>query len=143
MIVWSGNAQVWLASHCTLPCHSRWQGGQALSSGKGCSPHWGLNPGPSVYKTDALPLSYRGSGNLQARSHGHNTHTQPLSYRNAHTGNRARVTSMGGLYDATTLCVLADCELSTYAGTHQLFAMLRIDGEMPLRDRACGERRKG
>ena len=25
------------------------------------SPHWGLNPGPSVYKTDALPLSYRGS----------------------------------------------------------------------------------
>ena len=26
------------------------------------SPHWGLNPGPSVYRTDALPLSYRGSG---------------------------------------------------------------------------------
>lgn len=25
------------------------------------SPHWGLNPGPSVYRTDALPLSYRGS----------------------------------------------------------------------------------
>ena len=24
------------------------------------SPHWGLNPGPSVYRTDALPLSYRG-----------------------------------------------------------------------------------
>ena len=24
------------------------------------APHWGLNPGPSVYKTDALPLSYRG-----------------------------------------------------------------------------------
>jgi hypothetical protein len=23
--------------------------------------HWGLNPGPSVYKTEALPLSYRGS----------------------------------------------------------------------------------
>ena len=22
--------------------------------------HWGLNPGPSVYRTDALPLSYRG-----------------------------------------------------------------------------------
>ena len=22
--------------------------------------HWGLRPGPSVYKTDALPLSYRG-----------------------------------------------------------------------------------
>ena len=26
------------------------------------SPHWGLNPGPSVYKTDSLPLSYRGYG---------------------------------------------------------------------------------
>ena len=26
------------------------------------SPHWGLSPGPSVYKTDALPLSYRGHG---------------------------------------------------------------------------------
>ena len=23
--------------------------------------HWGLSPGPSVYKTDALPLSYKGS----------------------------------------------------------------------------------
>jgi hypothetical protein len=36
------------------------------------SPHWGLNPGPSVYKTDALPLSYRGiclcGGN---KYHGH------------------------------------------------------------------------
>ena len=32
------------------------------------------------------------------------------SVANAHTGNRARVTSMGGLYDATTLCVRADCE---------------------------------
>ena len=24
------------------------------------SPHWGLNPGPSVYRTDDLPLSYKG-----------------------------------------------------------------------------------
>ena len=24
------------------------------------SPDWELNPGPSVYKTDALPLSYLG-----------------------------------------------------------------------------------
>ena len=31
-----------------------------LSLIDGISPHWGLNPGPSVYKTDALPLSYRG-----------------------------------------------------------------------------------
>ena len=30
--------------------------------GCGNSAHWGLNPGPSVYKTDALPLSYRGVG---------------------------------------------------------------------------------
>ena len=33
------------------------------------SPHWGLNPGPSVYRTDALPLSYRGccgGGNCQS-----------------------------------------------------------------------------
>ena len=26
------------------------------------SPHWEFNPGPSVYKTDILPLSYRGLG---------------------------------------------------------------------------------
>ena len=32
-----------------------------LSLIDGISPHWGLNPGPSVYKTDALPLSYRGA----------------------------------------------------------------------------------
>ena len=29
-------------------------------SGETSSPHWGLNPGPSVYRTDALPLSYKG-----------------------------------------------------------------------------------
>ena len=28
------------------------------------SPHWGLNPGPSVFRTDALPLSYRGIGTM-------------------------------------------------------------------------------
>jgi hypothetical protein len=37
------------------------------------SPHWGLNPGPSVYKTDALPLSYRGCdaprGHFDAAEH--------------------------------------------------------------------------
>ena len=31
-----------------------------LSLKHNISPHWGLNPGPSVYRTDALPLSYRG-----------------------------------------------------------------------------------
>ena len=35
-----------------------------------------------------------------------------LLYKSAHTGNRAQVTSMEGLYDATTLRVmLADCAL--------------------------------
>jgi hypothetical protein len=34
---------------------------QQLSVCLGSSPHWGLNPGPSVYKTDSLPLSYRGT----------------------------------------------------------------------------------
>jgi hypothetical protein len=29
-------------------------------SAEASSPHWGLNPGPSVYRTDALPLSYKG-----------------------------------------------------------------------------------
>ena len=28
------------------------------------SPHWGLNPGPSVYKTDTLPLSHKGLSDL-------------------------------------------------------------------------------
>ena len=37
--------------------------GEKLSS----SLHWGLNPGPSVYKTDALPLSYRGLQHMRAR----------------------------------------------------------------------------
>ena len=27
-------------------------------------PHWGLNPGPSVYRTDALPLSYRANADI-------------------------------------------------------------------------------
>ena len=33
-------------------------------------------------------------------------HAPRTQVRNAHTGNRAPVTSMGGLYDTTTLCVL-------------------------------------
>ncbi len=45
------------------------------SGGQSFSLHWGLNPGPSVYKTDALPLSYRGiasqcTSNLLAGSGG-------------------------------------------------------------------------
>ena len=34
------------------------------------SPHWGLSPGPSVYRTDALPLSYRGSGSQPPKACG-------------------------------------------------------------------------
>ena len=97
--------------------------------------HWGLNPGPSVYRTDALPLSYRGSSSYSswacygASSQRHiyqplpppgpfpffhfpplppkKSATPPIIKRrsNAHTGNRTQVTSMEGLYDATTLCV--------------------------------------
>ena len=36
----------WSASACAVPMSN--------------SLHWGLNPGPSVYRTDALPLSYKG-----------------------------------------------------------------------------------
>ena len=36
------------------------------------SPHWGSNPGPLVYKTSALPLSYRGSHNCK--------HLQPKNF---------------------------------------------------------------
>ena len=36
------------------------------------------------------------------------------STENAHTGNRAPVTSMGGLYDTTTLCVLLLLHSSKY-----------------------------
>ena len=35
--------------------------GSACSGLPTGSLHWGLSPGPSVYKTDALPLSYRGT----------------------------------------------------------------------------------
>ena len=38
--------------------NARRLGAQGCSLGN--SLHWGLSPGPSVYKTDALPLSYRG-----------------------------------------------------------------------------------
>ena len=41
------------------------EGAQGRSLGN--SLHWGLSPGPSVYKTDALPLSYRGTGEPDAQ----------------------------------------------------------------------------
>ena len=42
-----------------------WAGGSNSAAApsdttRAMSLHWGLNPGPSVYRTDALPLSYRG-----------------------------------------------------------------------------------
>ena len=38
--------------------------GCVVQSPKSSSLHWGLSPGPSVYTTDALPLSYRGIWNF-------------------------------------------------------------------------------
>ena len=35
-------------------------------SGAALSTHWGLSPGPSVYRTDALPLSYKGHAIIHA-----------------------------------------------------------------------------
>ena len=57
------------AADCVRVRLPRIDGPDLFVNGSGCgwepfglqrSPHWGLNPGPSVYKTDALPLSYRG-----------------------------------------------------------------------------------
>ena len=36
-------------------------GGGRLGAWQKSSHHWGLNPGPSAYKADALPLSYSGT----------------------------------------------------------------------------------
>ena len=48
------------AGHARHLQHAR---GQALAQQRaGHSLHWGLGPRPSVYKTDALPLSCRGTG---------------------------------------------------------------------------------
>jgi hypothetical protein len=49
------------------------------------SPHWRLNPGPSVYRTDALPLSYRGTGTIDT-----GTMTEMLHYRRIFTSRRRR-----------------------------------------------------
>ena len=50
---------------CTLGCQDAvTMGYRACHCPRGTkqrSLHWGLSPGPSVYRTDALPLSYRGS----------------------------------------------------------------------------------
>ena len=50
------------------------------------SPHWGLNPGPSVYRTDALPLSYRGRERRKSASALGTQHNRLRSRR----GNRER-----------------------------------------------------
>ena len=51
--------QVRCVPHFCLTRHVARGSGQTLGIA-GESLHWGLNPGPSVYKTNALPLSYRG-----------------------------------------------------------------------------------
>ena len=70
--------------------------------------------------------------------------------KNAHTGNRTQVTSMGGLYDATTLCVLltvevgkivAECFL-VYAGRHRstsYYALINFFGRWPWYERCVGK----
>ena len=47
------------------------------------SPHWGLNPGPAVYRTDAPPLSYRGSSAIDMGKL-----TEMLHYCRVLTSNR-------------------------------------------------------
>ena len=62
------------------------------------SPHWGLNPGPSVYRTDALPLSYRGRERRKSASGSEPQHTQtthPGAIASAERGNPARPATMG------------------------------------------------
>ena len=59
----------------------------------------------------AQPLDFQAQhldfqrGKVQEGNRSRGGFTPTLS-QHAHTGNRARVTSMGGLYDAATLCVL-------------------------------------
>ena len=55
------------------------------------SPHWGLNPGPSVYRTDALPLSYRGRERRKSASALGTKHNRLRSRR----GNPARPGATG------------------------------------------------
>ena len=56
----SPGPHVWI---CMCTSQSKQRGRPASLEGEcilEASLHWGLNPGPSVYRTDALPLSYRG-----------------------------------------------------------------------------------
>ena len=55
------------------------------------SPRWGLNPGPSDYKSDALPLSYEGYGSGQDRK-SNDTLQKDLFVRDSHSD------SVEGLY---------------------------------------------
>ena len=51
--------------------------------------HWGLNPGPSVYKTDALPLSYKGCGaNVRKHHDRADCWCGRLLLAGAHAGNQ-------------------------------------------------------
>ena len=62
------------------------------------SPHWGLNPGPSVYRTDALPLSYRGRERRKSASTSEPEHMRvrpPGAIARAERGNPARPAAVG------------------------------------------------
>ena len=73
---------------------------QSTSPGAACmiSPHWGLNPGPSVYRTDALPLSYRGRERRKSASTSEPEHMRvrpPRAIARAERGNPSRPAAVG------------------------------------------------
>ena len=68
-----GSTQPWVSKRRALDGYKRPPTADRILLAEKCCPslccpvhfgpslHWGLNPGPAVYKTDALPLSYRGT----------------------------------------------------------------------------------
>ena len=64
-----GAVQSHAMATCYPHCHASmehlhkattWPGWYCITADAIKSLHWGLNPGPSVHRTDTLPLSYRG-----------------------------------------------------------------------------------
>ena len=114
--------------------------------------HWGLSPGPSVYKTDALPLSYRGSAthsNLELTSGCACCSTYTWKPKMGHelasqAANSANV--LGRSPDAQSLKKIALATLRRDAGTAQLWQPLDLifsratrRGRSPSRRRAPSE----
>jgi hypothetical protein len=103
-LTWSGNPakmaralvrQAGAAREGRLRQHPRYEawprqlpGRTALAAGRDArrqSPRWGLNPGPSVYKTDAVPLSYGGFWQPGARRRLQERHAAAPPKRCGHT----------------------------------------------------------